>query len=150
MLANHREEIAASVAAQQTLGPVYDQALAEGLVERIGEEIDNRIAAEVDRRLAAETDDRAVALDPNAGCRHVRRAQRRAARNGRPSVLIPLGSLAAGILASVTVLLSSETNVASGNGGFTKSGPGGAAFVVTALIWIIIGAINVAYARRQP
>ena len=149
MQANHREEIAASVAAQQTLGPAYDQALAEGLVERIGEEIDSRIAAQVDRRLAADIDDRVPRVDPHAGCRHVRRAQRRADRAGRPSVLLPLGSLAAAILASLTVLLSSETNITTGNGEFTKSGPSGAAFMLTTLIWIIIGVINVVYARRQ-
>jgi hypothetical protein len=154
MQANHREEIAASVAAQQTLGPAYDQALAEGLVERIGEEIDSRIAAQVDRRLAADADGRAPVVDPHAGCRHVRRAQRQAVRAerraGRPSVLLALGSLAAAILASLTVLLSSETNITTGNGGFTKSGPSGAAFMLTTLIWIIIGVINVVYARRQP
>jgi hypothetical protein len=151
MSINHHEEIAASVAAHQTLGPGYDQALAEGLVERIGEEIDSRIAAQVDRRFAVDTGDReAVRLDPHAGCRHVRRSQRRAERAGRPPVLVPLGSLAAGIFASLTVLLASESNVATGNGGFTKSGPGGEALLLTALIWVIIGVINVAYARRQP
>ncbi len=41
----HEAEIAASAAALQDLGPGYDQALAEGLVERIGAEIDKRIAA---------------------------------------------------------------------------------------------------------
>jgi hypothetical protein len=151
MSVNHHEEIAASVAAHQTLGPGYDQALAEGLVERIGEEIDNRIAAQVDRRFAVDAGERTeVRLDPHAGCRHVRRAQRRAERAGRPSVLMPLGSFAAAVLASLTVLLSSETNVAVSNGGFTKSGPSGAAFLLTALIWVTIGVINVVYARRQP
>jgi hypothetical protein len=150
MQANHREEIAASVAAQQTLGPVYDQALAEGLVERIGEEIDSRIAAQVDRRLAAGLDEPAPhQADPHLACRHVRRAQRQAARSGRPSPLLAIGSLGAAILASLTVLLSSETNVTTGSGGFTKSGPSGSAFMLTALIWIIIGVINVVYARRQ-
>jgi hypothetical protein len=141
----HRQEIAASMAAQQTLGPGYDQALAEGLVERIGEEIDNRI----EQRLAGSADEPTAHQFDQVGCRHVRKAQRRAARDGRPSVLMPLGSLVAAIFASLTVLLSSESNVATSNGGFTKSGPGGAAFVLTALIWIIIGVINVVYARRQ-
>ncbi len=45
MNADEREEIAASVAAHAELGPRYDAALAEGLVERIGEEIDKRIDA---------------------------------------------------------------------------------------------------------
>ncbi len=47
MAADCRDEIAASVAAVQELGSGYDQALAEGLVERIGAEIDQRIAAEI-------------------------------------------------------------------------------------------------------
>jgi hypothetical protein len=43
--ADEREEITASVAAHAELGPRYDAALAEGLVERIGEEIDRRVDA---------------------------------------------------------------------------------------------------------
>jgi hypothetical protein len=43
-----RDEIAAAGAAHRELGPSYDDAVAEGLVERIGEEIDKR----VDARLA--------------------------------------------------------------------------------------------------
>ncbi|MGH3249722.1 MAG: hypothetical protein ACRDOI_26460, partial [Trebonia sp.] len=42
---NERDEITASVAAHAELGPRYDNAVAEGLVERIGEEIDKRIDA---------------------------------------------------------------------------------------------------------
>jgi hypothetical protein len=41
--ADEHEEIAASVAAHTELGPTYDAAVAEGLVERIGEEIDRRV-----------------------------------------------------------------------------------------------------------
>ena len=40
-----REEIAASVAAHAELGPRYESAVAEGLIERIGEEIDKRVDA---------------------------------------------------------------------------------------------------------
>jgi hypothetical protein len=43
--ADEREEIAASVAAHAELGPRYESAVAEGLVERIGEEIDRRVDA---------------------------------------------------------------------------------------------------------
>jgi hypothetical protein len=42
------EEIAAATAAHRELGPGYDDAVAEGLVERIGAEVDRR----VDARLA--------------------------------------------------------------------------------------------------
>lgn len=45
MNADEHEEIAASVAAHTELGPTYDAAVAEGLVERIGEEIDRRVDA---------------------------------------------------------------------------------------------------------
>jgi hypothetical protein len=43
--ADERQEIAASVAANAELGPRYEAAVAEGLVERIGEEIDRRVDA---------------------------------------------------------------------------------------------------------
>jgi hypothetical protein len=49
MSSDHEAEIRASVAAHQDLGSGYDDAVAEGLVERIGAEIDKRIEA----RLAA-------------------------------------------------------------------------------------------------
>jgi hypothetical protein len=43
--ADEREEIAASVGAHAELGPKYDSAVAEGLIERIGAEIDKRVDA---------------------------------------------------------------------------------------------------------
>jgi hypothetical protein len=45
MSSDHEAEIRASVAAHQDLGAGYDDAVAEGLVERIGAEIDRRIDA---------------------------------------------------------------------------------------------------------
>jgi hypothetical protein len=45
MSSDHEAEIRASVAARHDLGPGYDEAVAEGLVERIGAEIDKRIDA---------------------------------------------------------------------------------------------------------
>src|SRR5580700_10573129 len=45
MNSDHEAEIRASVAAHQDLGSGYDDAVAEGLVERIGTEIDKRIDA---------------------------------------------------------------------------------------------------------
>jgi hypothetical protein len=43
MSSDHEAEIRASVAAHADLGPGYEDAVAEGLVERIGAEIDKRI-----------------------------------------------------------------------------------------------------------
>jgi len=149
MAADRQDEIAASVAALQDLGPGYDQALAEGLVERIGTEIDKRIAAEIDNRVTAEVDSRILTqLDRYAGCRHQRRrakrmirAERRmisaerADRSGRQSMALALGSLLVALLVTAIVL---------------KGAPGGAAIMLMALIWVIVGIINVAYATRKP
>ena len=49
MGSDHEAEIRASVGAHQDLGPSYDDAVAEGLVERIGAEIDKRIDAQLRR-----------------------------------------------------------------------------------------------------
>jgi hypothetical protein len=141
-------EIAASVAALQDLGPGYDQALAEGLVERIGAEIDQRIAAEIDRRVTAEVDSRILAqLDRYAGCRHQRRRARRMSRDerrairseradhsGRQSLMLALGSMLVALLVTAIVL---------------KGSPGVAAIMLMALIWVMVGIINVAYAIRK-
>jgi hypothetical protein len=148
MAADHQAEIAASVAALQDLGPGYDQALAEGLVERIGAEIDKRIAAEIDNRVTAEVDSRILTqLDRYAGCRHQRRRARRMIRaerrmiraeqadqSGRQSVMLALGSMAIASLVTAIVL---------------KGSPGGADIMLTAVIWVIAGLINVAYALRK-
>jgi Flp pilus assembly protein TadB len=148
MAAESQAEIAASVAALQDLGPGYDQALAEGLVERIGTEIDKRIAAEIDNRVTAEVDSRIlVQLDRYAGCRHQRRrakrmmrAERRTIRaeradhSGRQTMMLALGSMLVALLVTAIVL---------------KGSPGVAAIMLMALIWVIVGAINVAYAVRK-
>ena len=49
MGSDHEAEIRASVGAHDDLGSGYDDAVAEGLVERIGEEIDKRIEAQLRR-----------------------------------------------------------------------------------------------------
>jgi Flp pilus assembly protein TadB len=148
MAGDHQAEIAASVAALQDLGPGYDQALAEGLVERIGAEIDKRIKAEIDNRVTTEVDSRILTqLDRYAGCRHQRRrakrmirADRRAARAertdqaARQSIMLAIGSMLVALLVTAIVL---------------KGSPGVAAIMLMALIWVIVGVINVVYAQRK-
>jgi hypothetical protein len=145
MATDHRAEIAAAVAAQQELGAGYDEALAEGLVERIGAEIDHRIAAEIDNRVTAEVDSRIQAqLDRYAGCRHQRRRARRMMRAerrmiraeqadhaSRQTIMLALGSMLVALLVTAIVL---------------KGSPGLAAVMLMAMIWVIVGIINVAYA----
>ena len=121
MATDSQAEIAASVAALQDLGPGYDQALAEGLVERIGADIDKRIAAEIDNRITAEVDSRILTqLDRYAGCRHQRRRARRmiraerrmtraerADRSGRQSLVLALGSMLVALPVTAIVLRGS-------------------------------------------
>jgi hypothetical protein len=148
MAAERQAEIAASVAALQDLGPGYDQALAEGLVERIGAEIDKRIAAEIDNRVTAEVDSRILTqLDRYAGCRHQRRRAKRMSRNERrmiraeradrsgwQSIMFALGSMLVALFVTAIVL---------------KGSPGLAAIMLMALIWVVVGSINVVYAVRK-
>jgi hypothetical protein len=148
MATDSQAEIAASVAALHDLGPGYDQALAEGLVERIGADIDKRIAAEIDNRVTAEVDSRIlVQLDRYAGCRHQRRRARRMIREERRTIraertdrasrqplVLALGSMAVALPVTAIVL---------------KGSPGIGAIMLMALIWVVIGIINVAYAGRK-
>src|SRR5579862_9295363 len=53
MSSDHEAEIRASVGAHQDLGSGYSDAVAEGLVERIGAEIDKRIDARLGQSAAA-------------------------------------------------------------------------------------------------
>ena len=134
-----RDEIAAAGAAHRELGPGYDDAVAEGLVERIGVEIDKR----VDARLAQYGGQPAphvppVQHSPPAAQHSAPPAQRSAGGQVSPAarppwsvVVLALGSMLMGTLASAAVL---------------NSGGGGS---VVALVWIVIAVINVAYARRH-
>ena len=115
-----RDEVQASAAAHRDLGPGYEGAVAEGLVERIGDEVDRR----VDARLAQ----RGVAPAP---VQHGSGQVTPAAPPAWPMIFLALGSMTIGGFTAAGVLSS-----------------GGNAAVV-ALIWIIIGVINVAYARRR-
>ncbi len=148
MATESQAEIAASVAALQDLGPGYDQALAEGLVERIGTEIDKRVAAQIDNRVTAEVDSRLLLqLDRYAGCRHQRRrakrmmrAERRAARAdradyaARQAVVLAFGSMMVALAVTAIVL---------------RGSPGVAAIMLMGLVWVIVGAINVTCAMRK-
>jgi hypothetical protein len=120
-----RDEVRASAAAHRDLGPAYDTAVAEGLVERIGEEIDRR----VDARLFGQPQ------VPSA------RPPRRAPAPGRigaGTVILALGSMGLAIGATAAVLHpgADQGQVSAGQA------------ILVALIWIVIGVVNVSYARR--
>ena len=122
-----RDEVRASAAAHHDLGPGYDTAVAEGLVERIGEEIDRRVDARMFGQLQAPAPPR----------------QRRApvpGRIGLGRVVLALGSMGLTIGGTVAVLHPGDSPPGTVNFG---------QFLLVALIWIVIGAINVAYDRRN-
>jgi hypothetical protein len=50
MTSSRDEEIAASLGAHRDLGPGYDEAIASGLVERIGAEVDRRVDERISQR----------------------------------------------------------------------------------------------------
>ncbi len=130
-----REDIAAAAAVHQELGREYDRAVAEGLIERIGEEIDKR----VDARLSG------------SGVR-ARPAPRRdsqelvpVSRSTWPGVILALGSMGIGAGISAGTIAASSTIGPSG-----IAHPVGPAQVgILLIVWIVIGVINVVYARRR-
>jgi hypothetical protein len=123
-----RDEITAAAAAHRELGPQYDDAVAESLVDRIGEEIDRR----VDARLGRDSSSRAPRREPKA--RSADLEPRPPSRGNAAAVILALGSMGIGIGVAGTVL-----PLAQGGGGFW----------LVALVWVIIGVINVSYARRH-
>ena len=125
-----REEVQASAAAHRDLGPGYDAAVAEGLVERIGEEIDRRVDARLFGHLRAPSPVEAPAPPP-----------RRAPVPGRlgvAPVFLALVSIAGGIGATVAVISPRGDGQLNAVEGF-----------LVALIWIVIGVINIANAVRN-
>jgi hypothetical protein len=121
-----REEITAATAVHRELGPVYEDAVAESLVERIGAEVDKR----VDARLAQRG-----GPPPAPAPRRAPAAQQSQVRSQWPPVVLALGSMLAGLLATLAAM-HNQAN---------KPGP---VFVSIAL-WIAIAAVNIGYARHR-
>jgi hypothetical protein len=144
--ANERDEITASVAAHAELGPRYDTAVAEGLVERIGDEIDRRIDARMggqpqagqptrgaNRATPAYQGPAAPTPSMPAAAPPPPAAPRRG--NGLSGMVLGLGSMGLGVGATA-VVVSHHVNSA-------------AAVVMILLIWAAIAIINVAHSQRR-
>jgi hypothetical protein len=121
-----RDEVQASAAAHRDLGSGYDTAIAEGLVERIGEEIDKRVDARLFGQMRQPVP--RPSREPVPG------------RVGFGAVVLAIGSMSMALGGTAIVLHPGN------NGG---AGVSGSQLVLVALIWIVIAAINVAYAKRQ-
>ena len=117
-----REDITAATAVHRELGPGYDDAVAESLVERIGTEVDKR----VDARLAQRNGPPPAPVTQAAT----------SARSQWPPVVLALGSMLAGVGATAAAMASHTGH---------DSGP----VVATVFIWIAIAIINIAYSRRR-
>jgi hypothetical protein len=135
--ANEREEIAASVAAHAELGPRYDSAVAEGLVERIGEEIDRRI----DARLPTGPDNKASRARPVPRSAPSPEPAQPAAHpphrqvNGVTGMILGLGSIGLAVGATAAVVSHHAAPVAQ-------------VFMIL-LIWCAIAVVNIAHAQRR-
>jgi hypothetical protein len=155
--ADEREEIAASVAAHADLGPRYDAALAEGLVERIGEEIDKRVDARlrgmgapgqqphqepVPRKRSPGQQIVPPGYQGGPGGQSVQASQGTAQPpvaahrgNGVTGMILGLGSMGLGV--GATGIVASHHAVAF------------AQVVMILLIWAAIAIINIAYSQRR-
>jgi hypothetical protein len=146
-----RDEVRASAAAHNDLGPGYDTALAEGLVERIGEEIDKRI----DARLFGQPPYPPGQYQPGQyppGQYPQPQPQPYAQRPSRwhrdpgpgrigfGAVVLGLGSMGLGIGATAAVLHPGDPAPGAASAG---------AEWLIVLIWLVIAAINLSYARRR-
>ena len=127
---DEKAEIRASVAAHRDLGPGYDDAVAEGLVERIGAEIDKRIDARLGLVPAAQR-----APGHQAPAPPTPPPPAPAPQASRMPAFFPLVSMGLGVGA---------TAIVTGQNGAIV----GQVFMI-ALIWLAIAIINIAYARRH-
>jgi hypothetical protein len=159
--ADEREEIAASVAAHAELGSRYDAALAEGLIERIGEEIDRRVDARL-RGMGAGgmgAGNQQAAPRPGyqspgqqivppgypgpsaasgapAGASPAGAAQQAPHRsNGVTGMILGLGSMGIGIGATAAVVSHHVDGVAQ--------------VLIVLVVWLAIVVINIAHSQRR-
>lgn len=131
------QDVTAAAAVHSELGQAYDGAVAEGLVDRISSEIDKQ----VDSRLAQR------GVPPS--------------RTPWANVAMGLGSVGLGIGATAVILHSGgNTSVTPkavldlgslhGSVMTTTSSVSTSQVVLVVLVWVVIAAINIAYARRRP
>jgi len=169
MNSDHEAEIRASVAAHQDLGSGYDDAVAEGLVERIGAEIDKRIDARLGQAGVAGPGGSAVHFGPGpangapgpeapgghgnqapAGYPAYQSYQGPALPPGYqlgppPARPAPIASRQVAIV--VTALGSIGLGV--GATAILTGAGAGPQIVLTLLVWAAIAIVNIVYARNS-
>jgi len=172
MSSDHEAEIRASAAAHADLGSGYDDAVAEGLVERIGAEIDKRIDARLGQFGAMGASGPAAgaggpagpgdAGSPGSAVPGYQGYQAPVGYQGYqgymgpmlptgyqmgPPPVRPSSTGQRNVATTVTALGSMALGVAATAVVSHDNHSGGQAFMVL-LIWVAIAIVNVAYARR--
>ena len=169
MSSDPEAEIRASVGAHADLGPGYEDAVAEGLVERIGAEIDRRIDARLTQTPGHQGPAAPAGAQPGvpapagvAGAASPAGADGPAgypAYQGYPGPVLPPGyqlgppparpsQLGARHVASTITALGSMAMGVAATAIVAHAGAlGGQGFIIL-LIWVAIAIINVAYARH--
>jgi hypothetical protein len=151
--ADEHEEIAASVAARTELGPKYDAAVAEGLVERIGEEIDKRVDARL-RNLGLGQPGVAQQI-PQQPVSQQSGPQQSGPQQTFPCQYVPVLSEPpaprTGAMVAATVLALGSMALGVGATAVVASHAAGSAAqtVMVLLIWGAIAVINIVYARMR-
>jgi hypothetical protein len=160
MSSDSEAEIRASVGAHADLGPGYQDAVAEGLVERIGAEIDKRIDARLAQTGAVQAG--AVQAGPGAPAGAQPGVPAPAGYQGYqgylgpvlppgyqlgPPPVRPSQAGARNVATTITALGSMAMGVAATAIVSHAGSVGGQGFIIL-LIWLAIAIINVAYARR--
>lgn len=169
MSSDHDAEIRASVAAHQDLGSGYDEAVAEGLVERIGAEIDKRIDARLGEQTPAAGGPGVAGPGPAGppgaagagyqGYQPPAGYQGYQGYQGYMGPVLPPGYQMApparppsvgqrNVATTITALGSMALGVAA-TAIVTRASNPGAQVVMVLLIWAAIVVINIAHARRH-
>jgi hypothetical protein len=158
--ADEREEIAASVGAHAELGPRYDAALAEGLIERIGEEIDRRVDARL-RGMGAggaahqQAAPRQGYLSP--GHQIVPPGYPGAAANGMPAGAAPAAATSPqvaprrnnGVTGMILGLGSMGIGIGATAAVVSHHVDGVAQVLIVLVVWLAIVVINIAHSQRR-
>ena len=132
------EDVAAAAAAHSELGHEYDDALAEGLIERISSEIDKQVDTRLAQRGALQPS-RAVWANVAMGLGSVGLGigatavtlHSLSATGTVPKAVVDLGPFHASVMTSTTSVSTAQV-------------------VLVVLIWVVIAVVNIAYARRRP
>ena len=154
MSSDPEAEIRASVGAHADLGPGYEDAVAEGLVERIGAEIDKRIEARLAQTGAPAQAGAAGAAGPagypgfQGGYQGYLGPVLPPGYQPGPPPARPSPAGARNVATTITVLGSVALGVAATAIVSSAGSLGGQGFIIL-LIWVAIAIINVAYARHS-